>query len=159
MKNAFRRTAGRVLSRIGFTETSRLAGLKEQLTRSEENSRRLKAALEKSRAEVADLRQRLEHVEERAARRRVADDEKVAARLAKADRAAVEAAARLKKQDEERASRIGELNERTDQAARSSRLAREQLMAVETKLDIVEGAINVLDRRTRATIPSYEPRS
>ena len=38
------------------------------------------------------------------------------------------------------------------EAERTATLAREQLMAIEVKLEILEGAANVLDARTRATI-------
>ena len=38
------------------------------------------------------------------------------------------------------------------EAERAATLAREQLMAIEVKLEILEGAANVLDARTRAAI-------
>ena len=44
------------------------------------------------------------------------------------------------------------LRERLSLAERELIAAREQLMAVEVKLDILEGAANVLDLRTRAAI-------
>ena len=46
---------------------------------------------------------------------------------------------------------------RLDVTEQSLRLAREHLMAMETKLDVVEGAINVLDQRTRALIAPQDP--
>jgi hypothetical protein len=48
-----------------------------------------------------------------------------------------------------------ELTKLKDQLARTERellLAREHLMAIEVKLDILEGAANVLDSRTRVAI-------
>jgi hypothetical protein len=44
------------------------------------------------------------------------------------------------------------LQERLAVAERDLVTAREQLMAVEVKLDILEGAANVLDTRMRSTI-------
>ena len=47
-----------------------------------------------------------------------------------------------------------------ERAEQRTKLAREYLLSLETKLDIIEGAINVLDRRTRdqTTSPdSIEP--
>jgi chromosome segregation ATPase len=49
------------------------------------------------------------------------------------------------------------------EAERALAIARDQLMAIEVKLDILEGAANVLDARTRTvvtrgTMPVMEPR-
>ena len=46
------------------------------------------------------------------------------------------------------------LAERVAAADRDLILARENLMAVEVKLDILEGAAQVLDRRTRVHVPT-----
>ena len=53
---------------------------------------------------------------------------------------------------EKRASEFDALNARLRDLERELAVAREHLMAVEVKLDILEGAANVLDVRTRATI-------
>jgi hypothetical protein len=53
---------------------------------------------------------------------------------------------------EKRAAEFDELNVRLRDLERELAVAREHLMAVEVKLDILEGAANVLDVRTRATI-------
>ena len=42
-------------------------------------------------------------------------------------------------------------------AERLTELAREHLLALETKLDVIEGAITVLDRRTRGPITAPGP--
>ena len=47
--------------------------------------------------------------------------------------------------------------ERLRAAEQNLTLAREHLVSVETKLDIVEGAIDALDRRTRAVLAAREP--
>lgn len=50
-----------------------------------------------------------------------------------------------------------DLKERLATAERELTIAREQLMAIEVKLDILEGAANVLDRRMRNAV-SQQPR-
>ena len=45
--------------------------------------------------------------------------------------------------------RVIELRARLEDSQRTTTIAREQLMAMETKLDLVEAAIQVLDARTR----------
>ena len=41
--------------------------------------------------------------------------------------------------------------------AQTVQVAQEHLMATETKLDLLEAAINVLDRRTRTAVPGAPP--
>jgi len=53
---------------------------------------------------------------------------------------------------EKRAADFDELNTRLRDLERELAVAREHLMAVEVKLDILEGAANVLDVRTRVAI-------
>ena len=53
---------------------------------------------------------------------------------------------------EQRAADFDALNARLRELERELAVAREHLMAVEVKLDILEGAANVLDVRTRAAI-------
>lgn len=67
------------------------------------------------------------------------------ARLTKEARAALE---RQRKRDDE----FEELREQLATTERELIVAREHLMAVEVKLDILEGAANVLDIRTRAAV-------
>ena len=44
------------------------------------------------------------------------------------------------------------MQSRLAESERALAIAREQLMAIEVKLDILEGAANVLDARTRSTV-------
>jgi len=53
---------------------------------------------------------------------------------------------------QQRTSEFQTLQERLAAAERDLATAREQLMAVEVKLDILEGAANVLDTRTRSVV-------
>jgi hypothetical protein len=52
----------------------------------------------------------------------------------------------------ERREEVQSLRTRLAEAERELMVAREHLMAIEVKLDILEGAANVLDIRTRAAI-------
>src|SRR5688500_8933478 len=54
-----------------------------------------------------------------------------------------------KQRDEMHAAKLAEVRERMRRAERAAALSQEHLIATETKLDIVEAALGVLDRRTR----------
>jgi hypothetical protein len=58
----------------------------------------------------------------------------------------------LFERSEKKAAEFDEINARLKDLERELAIAREHLMAVEVKLDILEGAANVLDVRTRAAI-------
>jgi hypothetical protein len=53
---------------------------------------------------------------------------------------------------QERAAELVDLKQRLAESERDLVVAREQLMAIEVKLDILEGAANVLDGRTRELV-------
>jgi hypothetical protein len=64
--------------------------------------------------------------------------------------------------DEKRKGDLVALETQLEESARELAFAREQLMAIEVKLDILEGAANVLDGRTRTVsaqrrTPEREP--
>jgi hypothetical protein len=52
-----------------------------------------------------------------------------------------------------RRDEVDKLRTRLADAERELTVARDHLMAIEVKLDILEGAANVLDKRTRSTAP------
>ena len=52
-----------------------------------------------------------------------------------------------------RSDDVDELRTRLKDAERELAVARDHLMAIEVKLDILEGAANVLDKRTRSAAP------
>jgi hypothetical protein len=56
---------------------------------------------------------------------------------------------------EQRVTEFDTLTARLREVERELAIAREHLMAVEVKLDILEGAANVLDIRTRAAIHQH----
>jgi alanyl-tRNA synthetase len=76
-------------------------------------------------------------------------------KLAKTEESRAKLAERLRGQDSELAA----LQERLTIAEGELTAAREQLMAVEVKLDILEGAANVLDLRTRVAVSRQQTES
>ena len=54
-----------------------------------------------------------------------------------------------KARDEMHAAKLADVRERMRRAERAAALSQEHLIATETKLDVVEAALGVLDRRTR----------
>lgn len=59
---------------------------------------------------------------------------------------------KLRKVQQERAAELVDLKKRLAESERDLIIAREQLMAIDVKLDILEGAANVLDGRTRELV-------
>ena len=60
-----------------------------------------------------------------------------------------EEAEKHRRSEQDRTAELALLQERLAESERELSVAREQLMAIEVKLDILEGAANVLDGRTR----------
>ena len=79
---------------------------------------------------------------------RLAKAEQAAARLAKAEHEAQQWKAR----DEKHVAQLAEVRDRMIRAERAAALSQEHLTATETKLDVIEAAIGVLDRRTRTAL-------
>lgn len=109
--------------------------------------RALQAEVASAKRQGAEVKGGLAKVKHDAARWKQKADES-ARRLDKAQREAERFKARHAESSTLVASVQGRL-ERLKASARATALAREHLIAIDTKLDIVEGAINVLDRRTR----------
>jgi len=63
-----------------------------------------------------------------------------------------EEADKHRKEEQARTADMAALKQRLEDSERELNVAREQLMAVEVKLDILEGAANVLDARTRDVV-------
>ena len=59
---------------------------------------------------------------------------------------------KVRRLQQERAAELVDLKQRLAESERDLVVAREQLMAIEVKLDILEGAANVLDGRTRELV-------
>lgn len=76
---------------------------------------------------------------------RVSKAERAAGQLAKVERELQQ----WKTRDEKHTAQLAEVRERMIRAERAAELSQEHLTATEAKLDVIEAAIGVLDRRTR----------
>jgi predicted nucleic acid-binding Zn-ribbon protein len=96
---------------------------------------------------VADARQETARWKARASELtdRVGNAERAAERLPKVERELQQVRAR----DEKHVAQLAEVRERMLRAEKAAALSQEHLTATEAKLDVIEAAINVLDRRTR----------
>jgi chromosome segregation ATPase len=144
MRSLFRR----LLGTLGLVRQSQLVALQQRLDKVMERAARLHDEVEalKRQLKVAAgeaARQGAKLTQERAAfRAELAETRDRIEREKQHARKLEERSAKL----EERAR---ELKPRLEQALKSVQLAQEHLMTTEVKLDIVEGAVNVLDERTR----------
>ncbi len=122
-----------MLSALGLVPKRRYANLLRQADELSKEVRVWKKRAAAADAKVANaerqLKQQLHHLKEA----RAAAEQKVVAAK--------------RHQDEWKAMQL-----RLTDAERALAIARDQLMAVEVKLDILEGAANVLDARTRASV-------
>lgn len=163
VKSTLSRGVRRVLGTAGLSSAANVRALREQAARWESRSEELKAALERSRgelerarSEIAVLRERIAKLEQRGETGRARLEERFRERLARAEEKLSRSAEKRTRRDEERGRHVEAIRGRTAAAEHAAQLAREQLMAIEVKLDIVQGAITVLDRRTRAALAASE---
>lgn len=150
---------GRVLRRAGYAPQARVRELTESLARAEARVSDLKRALDDARTEIQGLKQRVHDQGEQMRRDRAEDEKRLQDRLAKLDGKARKQMERVEAHDRDRGTRLDGLREKLKEihqqmaaADKTTQLGREHLMAVEVKLDIVEGAIRVLDQRTRSAL-------
>ena len=103
---------------------------------------------------VAELKRAVAEAREEAARwktkageltDRVGKAEQAAERLPKIERELQQ----VKSRDDKHVAQLAEVRERMIRAEHAATLSQEHLTATETKLDVIEAALNVLDRRTR----------
>jgi DNA repair exonuclease SbcCD ATPase subunit len=129
----------RLMRRAGYVPVARLRDLREKCNRLEQRNIELKQALE-------DQHDRADRTQQARA------EQKIQERLEQLNQKSERALQRMREHDDARAARLEDLQKRTDWTEKSVQLGREHLMAIEVKLDIVEGAITVLDQRTRAAL-------
>jgi chromosome segregation ATPase len=114
----------------------RSTSLAERLDSADRRNTELKQALAESREEAQRWKHKAAELTEQLER-----TEKAAERLPQVERELARA--------KERIAHLGVLKEALANAEKTIALSREHLIATESKLDIIEGAITVLDRRTR----------
>ena len=76
---------------------------------------------------------------------KLSDAERAGERLPRVERQLQQWKAR----DEMHAAKLAEVRDRMRRAEKAAALSQEHLLATETKLDVIEAALGVLDRRTR----------
>lgn len=145
----------RLRDKIGLIKVEQYEAKAEQLRKSVEQQR-------KADARVAELTRALDEARADAgAWRKIVDEERARAEAARAEvlrlehrieKLTAEATADRERHEARRVKQEEEIHRRLTAAERSLQLAREQLMLVEVKLDVLEGAAGVLDRRTRAVL-------
>lgn len=151
----------RVLRRAGFVPARELT---ETVARAEERMGDLKRALHAAKKDAQELKETYRARSEKHAqletkfqKERAQLETKFQERLAKWE----QEVAKLRARDADRAAGVEEMKatlrdalQKIAWAEKTTQLGREHLMAIEVKLDIVEGAIKVLDQRTRAALES-----
>jgi chromosome segregation ATPase len=126
----------RTLNRIGVIGPRHYRHLLAQLQKAEARHAKLLGDLEAARADARACKSKVEE-SAKALRKRQADQE--------------QHLRRIEKLTTELEKVKGESRQRFETVKRDLALAREALMVVDVKLDILEGAANVLDVRTRAS--------
>jgi len=134
---------------------SRMRIASEQLGKCHARVAELKASLEKARAASQEWKAKAHDADQR-----VAQQAKLIERIqAQAARAAEQQArelaqlrTRISGLTEKRARDVADLRAHLATAERDLAMARDHLMTIDVKLDILEGAANVLDNRTRAIL-------
>jgi DNA repair exonuclease SbcCD ATPase subunit len=121
---------------FGFVRVARYAEAIDQQKKAESRALKLQQQLEVAREESRGWKGKADQAQEA---------------LKKAQASAAEVRRNLER-CEARAADMQTLQQRLAESERALIIAREQLMAIEVKLDILEGAANVLDARTRTVI-------
>ena len=124
----------KVLASLGLVSARRYAVLAERVEALKHETRTWKKRADRSDERVKALAAEIERY----------------ARIVKELRASIEQA------NPEQGRELSAMQARLEETERELNLAREHLMAIEVKLDILEGAANVLDARTR-TVSHRKP--
>ena len=143
-----------LLGAVGLSTAGQLRQLAAEARNASRRATELDARVAALRDDVETWKRRYEESTNAAAESKQA----AAAATAKANRAAAEAersaasVQEAKTRAEALAKQVRDLRERLDRANHAASTAREHLMAIEVKLDVVEAAIQVLDTRTRDAV-------
>lgn len=129
-----------LLGSVGLTTAGRARVLTTRVEVADQRIAELKRAVAEARDEAARWKTKARELTEEAAR-----SDKAAVRLPKLERELQQWKAR----DEKHVAQLAEVRERMLRAERAAALSQEHLTATETKLDVIEAALHVLDRRTR----------
>lgn len=150
----------RLLGSVGLEPRGRSADLRASVARADRRVADVKRHLQQYRAEKLRWKARYRTMRERQARWKARQNEREQAIAHRLEAGFRHELAELQKQFEREsaAARLQEISDRVVQANRSIQHGREILSALEVKLDLVDGAINTLDRRFRTVVTqSAEP--
>jgi len=132
-----------LLDAVGLASAGQARTLVKRVEAADQRVSELKRAVTGAREEAARWKSKAGELTDR-----VAKAEQEAARLPKVERELQQWKAR----DEKHVAQLAEVRERMIRAERAAALSQEHLTATETKLDVIEAAIGVLDRRTRTPL-------
>jgi chromosome segregation ATPase len=136
-----------VLAPFGLAPASHTKRLKAENDRTTEKLRTLESRITELKADAETWKRRHEE-----GSRRLTEAQAATSRAeAKAQREEARAED-LKVRGDGLAAEMKEMRARLQDAGRTSGTVREHLMATETKLDLIEAALQVLDVRTRAAV-------
>jgi chromosome segregation ATPase len=142
----------RLMRRVGYTPEARVRELSDALARARQQVGELTRKLDEVRAEARSVKEKArergqQQQDDREHLKKMHEE-----RLAKAEKNIAREIERVRTHDVGRHEKLEDMRGRLSGAEQSLRLGREHLMAIEVKLDIIEGAITVLDQRTRAAL-------
>jgi predicted nucleic acid-binding Zn-ribbon protein len=129
-----------LLGAVGLASAGQTRNLTKRLDAADQRNAELKRAVADAREEAARWKTRANELTDR-----VAKADRDSERLPKLERELQQ----VRLRDEKHVSQLAEVRERMLRAERAAALSQEHLTATETKLDVIEAAINVLDQRTR----------
>ena len=141
-----------LLNMFGLVSGSRLATISERLRKSESRVDTLSKKLEEVQAESQAWRSKVDEAQKRV-KELEGEVSREAQRFRKEKAEIEKQAVREKKKTVD----TDALDARLDEADHDLAVARDHLMAIEVKLDILEGAATVLDGRTRTLLAGSLP--
>lgn len=132
---------------LGLVSGKTYDALAEEQRKTERRAGKLAQLLEETKA---DSRQWKEKAQQASAALKTSQEAvAVAERQLRLAEKLKEEAEKHRRSEQDRTAELAVLQQRLTDSERDLAVAREQLMAIEVKLDILEGAANVLDGRTR----------
>lgn len=127
-------------SLLGAVGLASARTLNQRVEAADQRMAALKRAVGEARDDAARWKEKARELSDR-----VAKSERSAERLPKIERELQQ----WKSRDEKHVAQLADVRERMLRAERAAALSQEHLTATEMKLDVIEAALNVLDRRTR----------
>jgi chromosome segregation ATPase len=132
---------------LGLVSGKTYDALAEEQRKTERRAGKLAQLLEETKADSREWKEKAAQAS--AALKTSQEAAAVAERQSRLAEKLREEAEKHRRSEQDRTAELAVLQQRLIDSERDLAVAREQLMAIEVKLDILEGAANVLDGRTR----------